>query len=45
MVHIEEVKNIESIPRLYTLTLSDDGSPEKDKSVSIVEITEKINRV
>lgn len=34
MVHIEEVEHIQSIPRLYTLTLADDGSPAQDKTVS-----------
>lgn len=34
MVHIEEVEAIQNIPRLYTLTLADDGSPAQDKTVS-----------
>ncbi|KAI9485861.1 MAG: glycogen debranching enzyme [Benjaminiella poitrasii] len=32
MVHIEEASTVQSVPRLYAITLADDGSPTQDKT-------------
>lgn len=34
MVNTKQVETIETLPRLHALTLTDDGSPAKDKTVS-----------
>jgi glycogen debranching enzyme len=37
MVFIQD-PNTQALPRLYSLTLDDDGSPTKDKSVNSIKV-------